>query len=150
MRIRHSRDDLHAAAVTRITGDVLLSFGKRQVARIQEVVPAVGKAHRNLLQHSQHIARNLLLRVAVVREVAVSGNVAVGALNAQRRVKRWHHFQKVHIRCQYAEIAGWRRRRLPILPSLCSGLREDERKYKHVQDERVTHYHVPLKKTAKP
>src|SRR5207247_906419 len=111
---------------------------------------AVGKTHRNLLQHSKHVARNLLLRVAVVCEVAVSGDVAVRALNAKRRVKRWHHFQKVHIRCQYAEIAGRRRRRLSILPSLCSGLsepqREDEGKYKHVQYERATHHHVPLEK----
>jgi hypothetical protein len=150
MRIRHSRDDLHAAAVTRITGDVLLSFGKWQVARIQEVVSAVWETHRNLLQHSKHVARNLLLRVAVVREVAVSSDVAVHALNAKRRVKRWHHFQKVHIGCQDTEIAGRRRGRLSVLASLSSGFsepqREDEGKYKRVQDERATHHHVPLRK----
>ena len=116
VRIRNSRGDLHASAMTRVTGDVLLSLRKWQVARVQKIISTVRKSPGHLFQHSEHAARDLFFWIAVTREVAIGCHVTVRALHAKRRIEGRHDFRDIDVGRQHAEIRARCRRLLSLSP----------------------------------
>ena len=73
---------------------------------------------------AEHVPRHILLRIVVAGEIA--GNVAVGALNAERCAERSHRLLDIGVGRQHSEIL-WRsgRRRRLLSPSASAFLSQE-------------------------